>query len=76
MYATVVPDHDRGDLTLATFHGAVIVGTRDEMDEFPGTTVRVPDSTAPFVLAIDVPPDTIEATPWDVVPVDLLTAGE
>lgn len=76
MYATVIPDHDRGDLTLATSNGVLIVGTRDEMDHWPGTTVRVPDTCTPFVHASDLEPADIPATPWDVVPVDLLTAGE
>lgn len=58
MYATVVPDHDRGILALACHNGAAVVGTRDEMDRWPGTTVLVPDSLGPFVLAseLDTPP--------------------
>jgi hypothetical protein len=64
MYATIVADHELGDLSLATSDGAVIVGTRAEMDAQPGTTVIVPDDMTPVVqvaeLAVAIP-----ATPWD-----------
>lgn len=63
MYATIVPDHDRGDLTLACVDGAIIVGSRLQMDALPGTTVYLPDE-CDTIAATDLT-ETIPATPWD-----------
>jgi hypothetical protein len=58
IYGTTTPSGD-----LATMHGRILVGTRTEMDTWPGFTIGLPDDVSPTAPAASLTRNIGEASP-------------
>lgn len=55
MYGFLVYDTERDTPALGTIGGAIIVGTYEEMQAWPGhNPILLPDGIGPWVLASDI----------------------